>query len=336
MSDYKRFVAYLYEYHEQSKGENRGFVRVEARNGTCQMAFQLKVFSLPEGSVLNVYGFVRIRDYLFGIPAGILRAGRSGISGRLMMPSVHMGDSAFSLSDLGGLILFGPEGRIYATQWDDIAIRPERFTTDTSILQVSAPDEEEALPDDSTSFPEQETGSGPAAETSTKPADASESQAAAAPQPITNPELQADSAPELRAASAPARSSSTEGSPALSSSGRWHALQESCPHMHPFDDDEISECIRLDLKDLPRLRKQGWQVGSSQFLLHGFHNYRHLLMGRLSDGNTDTFIFGVPGIFDVKEQFMAGMFGFSCFKPARPSQTSSDITPFGYWYRPVQ
>ena len=44
MSDYKRFVAYLYEYQNQAKGENRGFVRVEARNGTCQMGFQLRFF----------------------------------------------------------------------------------------------------------------------------------------------------------------------------------------------------------------------------------------------------------------------------------------------------
>ena len=136
MSDYKRFVAYLYEYHENSKGENRGFVRVEARSGTCQMAFQLKVISLPEGTPLNVYGFVRIREFLFGIPVGILRAGKGGISGRLLAPSVHMGDSSFSLDDLSGLLITGPEGRVYATQWDDIPILPDHFTTDASILQA--------------------------------------------------------------------------------------------------------------------------------------------------------------------------------------------------------
>ena len=135
MSDYKRFVAYLYEYHEQQKGENRGFVRVEVRNGTCQMVFQIKVFSLPEGSALNVYGFVRIKNFLYGIPVGILRAARNGITGRLMTPSVHMGDSTFSLNELGGLILFGAEKRIFATQWDDIAIRPNQFTTDAAVLQ---------------------------------------------------------------------------------------------------------------------------------------------------------------------------------------------------------
>ena len=141
MSDYKRFVAYLYEYHGNTKGENRGFVRVEARNGSCQMGFQLKVISLPERTPLNVCGFVRIRDVLFGIPIGILRSGKNGISGRLLAPAVHMGDTAFSLKDLSGLLIRGPEGKIYATQWDDIPIDPGRFTTDPSVLQDPAPAE---------------------------------------------------------------------------------------------------------------------------------------------------------------------------------------------------
>ena len=136
MSDYKRFVAYLYEYHGNTKGENRGFVRVEARNGSCQMGFQLKVISLPERTPLNVCGFVRIRDVLFGIPIGILRSGKNGISGRLLAPAVHMGDTAFSLKDLSGLLIRGPEGKIYATQWDDIPIDPGRFTTDPSVLRL--------------------------------------------------------------------------------------------------------------------------------------------------------------------------------------------------------
>ncbi len=331
MSDYKRFVAYLYEYHEQQKGENRGFVRVEVRNGTCQMAFQIKVFSLPEGSALNVYGFVRIKNFLYGIPVGILRAARNGITGRLMTPSVHMGDSTFSLNELGGLILFGAEKRIFATQWDDIAIRPNQFTTDAAVLkepQLTAADTH------ASDCSEEDNSSEPAAV-----------QAASIPETATEDSSRRQHSAQAREDSdTPLQIQTSENSdsvPQAASSGkslpeRWQNLLNTCPHMRPFDDDEITECIRLDLKDLPQLRKNGWQVGSSQFLLHGFYNYRHLLMGRLADGNTDTYVFGVPGIFDVKEQFMAGMFGFSSFKPARLSQNTPGTAPFGYWYRPVQ
>ena len=124
--------------------------------------------------------------------------------------------------------------------------------------------------------------------------------------------------------------------PLVSLADRWQALLESSPHIQPFDDDEITECIKIDLKDLPSLRRSGWQIGSNQFLLHSFYNYHHLLMGRRSNAESDAFVLGVPGIFDVKEQFMAGMFGFSAFKPARDGSDAGGISPFGYWYRPIQ
>ena len=303
MSDYKRFVAYLYEYHENSKGENRGFVRVEARSGTCQMAFQLKVISLPEGTPLNVYGFVRIREFLFGIPVGILRAGKGGISGRLLAPSVHMGDSSFSLDDLSGLLITGPEGRVYATQWDDIPILPDHFTTDASILQAPREEEEETqeIP------PENPEPDGvQIASLDLSPAETQVSPLPADPLPA--PALLPD---------------------------RWEALRRRHTSFCPFDDEEICDCIRLSLKDLPELRKDGWQISSSQFLLHAFYNYRHFLMGRCP-GLDNACILGVPGVFDIREQFMAGMFGFSAFKPARSETGVMGNAPFGYCYRQVQ
>ena len=41
MSGYRRFIAYVYEYREGRKGEGRGFIKVEARNGTCRMRCKL-------------------------------------------------------------------------------------------------------------------------------------------------------------------------------------------------------------------------------------------------------------------------------------------------------
>lgn len=317
MSDYKRFVAYLYEYRENTKRENRGFVRVESRSGTCQMGFQMKVISLPEGAPLNVYGFVRLRGSLFGIPVGILRSGKNGISGRLMTPSVHMGDTAFSLSDLSGLLITGPEGRVYATQWDDIPIDPGRFTTDPSILRE--PDQkpfdsaletsEDSEPEPSEEVPEEVPSENILPEE--KPAEAETLCMTSAQE---NPETVTAVRPPL---------------------DRWKDLTARCPHIQPFDDDEIHDCVRLELKDLPDLRRSGWQIGNSQFLLHAFYNYRHFLIGR-SASMDDAFILGVPGIFDVKEQFMAGMFGFSGFKPAHTEGSLKGNAPFGYWYRQVQ
>lgn len=346
MSDYKRFVAYLYEYRENTKRENRGFVRVEARNGTCQMGFQMKVISLPEGTPLNVYGFVRIRSVLFGIPVGILRSGKSGITGRLLAPSVHMGDTAFSLNDLSGLLITGPEGRIYATQWDDVPIDPGRFTTDPSVLRNPEPDpvsREEQQSDETAEQPEKAVPEKAGVPETEPPAAYSDDMPSGDPaEPET--EVSEDSGQPSGSSQEPPEKkavhiASTEETrplptPASSPRERWEALSSRYPHMDPFDDDEIRDCIRLDLRDLPELRKSGWQIGNNQFLLHAFYNYRHFLMGR-SASMDGAFILGVPGIFDVREQFMAGMFGFSGFKPAR-TESGHGSAPFGYWYRQVQ
>ncbi len=315
MSDYKRFIAYVYEYPENIKGENRGFVRVEARNGSCQMEFRLNVISLPEGSPLNVCGFVRIRDLLFGIPIGILRAGKNGISGRLMAPAVHMGDTAFSLEDLSGLLILGPENRVYATAWDDIPLAPDRFTTDPRVLQDPAPAEE--VPE----IPPEKSSEAPAPEEAEEDTE----------RILHMASTEERSGDETASEAAPGKDAGTAGSPG----DRWETLLSRFPRIRPFDDDEIRDCVRLDLKDLPELRKEGWLISSNQFLLHGFYSYRHFLLGR-SDALGNVFILGVPGVFDIREQFMAGMFGFSGFKPARDPSGTPGNAPFGYWYRQVQ
>ena len=56
MSDYRRFIAYLYEYPNNRKGGCCGFVRVESQNGFCRMDFQIKSPSLPPETSVTVYG----------------------------------------------------------------------------------------------------------------------------------------------------------------------------------------------------------------------------------------------------------------------------------------
>lgn len=44
MSGYRRFVAYVYEYEGRKKGNGKGFVKVEVRDGVCRMQFGFRVF----------------------------------------------------------------------------------------------------------------------------------------------------------------------------------------------------------------------------------------------------------------------------------------------------
>ena len=84
MSDYRRFIAYLYEYPNNRKGGCCGFVRVESQNGFCRMDFQIKSPSLPPETSVTVYGFIRRSGRMYGIPLGNLLAGRSSMSGKTL------------------------------------------------------------------------------------------------------------------------------------------------------------------------------------------------------------------------------------------------------------
>ena len=105
MSDYRRFIAYLYEYPNNRKGGCCGFVRVESQNGFCRMDFQIKSPSLPPETSVTVYGFIRRSGRMYGIPLGNLLAGRSSTSGKLFTHSDAIGQTDVTLDELGGLIL---------------------------------------------------------------------------------------------------------------------------------------------------------------------------------------------------------------------------------------
>ncbi|MCD8023208.1 MAG: hypothetical protein LUF30_09650, partial [Lachnospiraceae bacterium] len=73
MPEYRRFVAYFYEYIDGKKQKNAGFAKVELRNGMWRVLFRLTIpMSLKVPA--RVYGFVRERGYLLGLPLGNMSA----------------------------------------------------------------------------------------------------------------------------------------------------------------------------------------------------------------------------------------------------------------------
>ncbi len=92
----------------------------------------------------------------------------------------------------------------------------------------------------------------------------------------------------------------------------------------------IRKIQRSDLSALPR---RCWHLANNSFLLHGYHNYNHLLLVE-KDGH---YWLGVPGIYDPREARAARLFGFPQFtdsynKLLRLSDEEWDPQGnFGYW-----
>lgn len=117
------------------------------------------------------------------------------------------------------------------------------------------------------------------------------------------------------------------------SSDKWEQLKRQYKTIHPFGDDR--EFISIELKDFVILRESCQKLANNSFLLHGFYNYRHLILGKdyQIGGNRDVcFYIGVPGVFFEREKMVAVMFGFEGFESAGPVE----IGKFGYYLRRVE
>ncbi len=105
------------------------------------------------------------------------------------------------------------------------------------------------------------------------------------------------------------------------------------PRIYPFEDNEISRCVKVEPKDIGALPSDTWILSNNSFLLHGYYCYHHLIFAEIKDRYGCRYIIGIPGIYHNRERFMARMFGFECFKSIRKRELK--LGDFGYWYLEV-
>ena len=126
MPEYRRFIAYFYEYIDGKKQRNTGFAKVELRNGMWRILFRLNVGSVPEPPI-QVYGFVREGGYLLGLPMGVMRPGREISEEWAYRAEMPVGKDTYRLEDLSGIRIQSGDGRCFMTVWDDEEIDPDKF-----------------------------------------------------------------------------------------------------------------------------------------------------------------------------------------------------------------
>ena len=74
MSDYKRFVSYIYGYKQGEKGESTGFVKVNARGGECRIWVHVRGFYTHHQEPYRVYAFKQKKEGLEGQYLGELES----------------------------------------------------------------------------------------------------------------------------------------------------------------------------------------------------------------------------------------------------------------------
>lgn len=163
MSQFKRFISYVYEYRQSQKGVNRGFLKAECRSGICKFQFSLNRLCENGNGRIKIYAFTRRGKLLQGsllAEASVLNGLWQGV---LEMKESEIGDLALSFEEISGMILLWKPNILYATQWDDFPMDFEGFPNtvlpsppqsqpdadDEKQETLSSPDENSAvLPED--------------------------------------------------------------------------------------------------------------------------------------------------------------------------------------------
>lgn len=107
---------------------------------------------------------------------------------------------------------------------------------------------------------------------------------------------------------------------------KWEQILATYDQIHPYGDNRIY--VKLEPKDFVVLRSNYQHLVNNSFLLHGFYNYRYVILGKEKD-----FYIGVPGVFYEREKMVALMFGFEAFEC---EGGDAEEGKFGYYLRKVE
>lgn len=294
MGEYRRFVAYVYEYRKGKKEENCGFVKVESWGERCTMELHLQCPGILAGTECKSYAFVRAEKKMRGILLDSCKTEANGVRHIMETSSRDIGGQRVALEELGGMVFLTELGAFFGTEWDDIEIIPELFeefskeeeetlkeTTDEKSKKRAGEEAEKVLP-------EQGKREAEVSEQNELPAEEEN---------VTATEVQQERP--------------MPGEPYT-----------------PFEDGDFFNCRKIKPGDLPCFSGKNCPLRQNRFLLYGYYNFGHLLLCTKENGQQ---ILGVPGIYDQQERFMANMFGFPFFRKSREIQVPG--RQGGYWYR---
>ena len=111
----------------------------------------------------------------------------------------------------------------------------------------------------------------------------------------------------------------------------WNRLRAAYPKVTAFECSDGCEILVIKPQDIGLLPRENWVYGNNSFLLHGYYNYRYLILARVGkSGERGRYILGVPGHYGNNEKYMAAMFGFDRF--VRSTRQPPRDSRFGYWY----
>ncbi|MCH5344865.1 MAG: hypothetical protein J1E64_12580 [Acetatifactor sp.] len=330
---YDRKIKYL-EYMENGERiRGAGFVKAELRDTLCRM--KINVTGLHETDCFEKQVLL-VADKQESFLCKIRIESGKGDAGELVLDSRNLGGSGISYNRLEEIRIPVAAGKELRCRWQE---KKTKEMVPVSGLQRESmnilPETEETkieIPEERLFNAE---GSGVesinlvAADTETKDTESVTTEK----EEEKEPEIKViawKSQPEIRM-SEKEEPRKNEQSHMFPLDDKWKQLSAIYPHIAPFEDER--DYLSLGPSDFVIFPSRYYRVVNNSFLLHGYHNYRHLILARMESRGEIRYYVGVPGNFYEKEKQVALMFGFESFECKQEPARSGD---YGYYMMRVE
>lgn len=312
----KQFVRYLFEYKENQRIRNTGFVKVQKDESKTIVHIHGQGFRLGAEQMMKVYVYEMEGDIPVGIYQGMIENINPSIHYILTFTPEDMWDVK-TYEKIQGIILRTESGRVYAASWNDMPVRADDMVVHSQEMRELEPTFTEAMVQEVMQDAEEDCEE----ETHVKEDDDGE---------YGNSSVESDRA---------------EGYHLTEEHGCEHrdgSKEEACP-----DADDAEDCVsdkpeeekekaatgkpnvrKITRQDIALLPRCEWRLANNSFLLHGYYNYHYLVLIEEEEG----LWLGVPGVYHKREEKAAQNFGFSSFLKV----SDEEKEPFGYWCRKVR
>ena len=314
----KRFIRYLYEYEGNQKKRNVGFVKVEQDGKETTISVHGKGLCGKNNENISCY-LIKLDSEMGNIlfvPAGEIQIGMISCGGCFCYTEEliragygkteqSVGQTCEKKDDICGLGLGDPKEAFYVALWNE-EMYGDLDIARAKIFQEFDSDKTAGESKSIKSIDEKE------AEVETQFGDDEETENLEEEQPEKKEQETVEEFSEKKD---------------LKKNDRDIDLQNFRR--------QIMKIQRGEISILPRCE---WKLANNNFLLHGYYNYRHLVL--IDEGNQ--LKLGVPGIYHEREARAAATFGFPEFiaeadvNVTLEPQERNENQQFGYWCRQVR
>ncbi len=296
-----RWVSYIYRYRNGVRCENAGFIKVQRiahrlrDDVRIQIGLKLYKKRACDCKVYLLHDTYRT-EYLHEIHFAAEE--RDTIMSRIEVPWDNPLGDGMSIESYDGLFFLCDDGEMLTGMWNEYEVQLKAITDNMNKKVENTEDETEH--DSKNASKEQQ-------------------------QDAIQESVQGEDDVQQELEEVSATEQITES---------WQTILDTYPRLPLFTDSQLLECVKIVPQDIGKLAIGNWKLGVNTFVSHGYYHYRYLMLGRVKFDSGECVVIGVPGVFTNKEKYLANMFGFDTFVPAKKSNVLTGN--FGYWVSEVR